>query len=427
MVETFNILLILIVSSLIFIIPTNAYIDRYAILKFNLNFNYIFNLLFFLNFLLLLTILNFSITTSFYIILLLYLITIFINFSFFKTNNLFIQTALLILVLIFAFDLAFNIELYWDSQKVWLQKAIVFFNNGTIEDLNQTTKPNYPFLGSLIWAFFWKISFSNYEYLGRFFYLIIFLTSVICVCSIIKKNLIFKIFIFFILSYFIYDFWHFRGTQEILVFSFVLICTSSIYLMDNQKNNLTNLIIFLFSLNLLIWSKNEGIIFALFLLMTICLIHNLNFNKKIKIIFFGIFLIIFRLFVFYYYNLEVNLSKDFDYYNLFNFFFHNLNFTNIILIIQHFIISLFKFPYIILGIASFIILAKNNFNEIYKYIPLLALNILFIFFIYLSTAKDINHMVITGLNRIVFESFSFTIIFLIILINKNKLFISKKK
>lgn len=427
MIETFNILITVIISSLILIIPTNAFIEKYTILKFNLNFDYIFNLLFFLNFLLLLTILNFSIITSFYIILFLYLIIIFTNFSYFKVNNLFIKITFLIFILMCAFNLAVNIELYWDSQKVWLQKAIVFFNNGTIENLDQAEKPNYPFLGSLIWAFFWKISFSDYEYLGRLPYIIIFLTSVVSVCSIIKKNLIFKLSIFFILNYFIYDFWHFRGTQEILVFSFLLICTSSIYLMNNQKNNLTNSIVFLLSLNLLIWSKNEGIIFAFFMLITICLIHNLNFNIKIKIISFGIFLIIFRLFVFHYYNFEVNLSKDFNYNNLLSYFFYNLNFKNIILITQYFIMSLFKFPYIILGIISFIFLAKNNFIDVYKYIPLLILNILFVFFIYLSTARDINEMVVTGLNRIVFEGFAFTIIFLVILVNKNKFFISNKK
>ena len=51
----------------------------------------------------------------------------------------------------------------------------------------------------------------------------------------VNKNI--KIILFIILSIITYDYWHFRGTQEILVFSFLLILSKYLLnlFMDDKK------------------------------------------------------------------------------------------------------------------------------------------------------------------------------------------------
>ena len=71
-------------------------------------------------------------------------------------------------------DLSNNLTLYWDGQKLWLPKAIIFYNNGYVSDLSATAYSHYSFLGSLLWAFFWKVSSFEYEYFGRIFFLAIY-------------------------------------------------------------------------------------------------------------------------------------------------------------------------------------------------------------------------------------------------------------
>ena len=52
--------------------------------------------------------------------------------------------------------------------------ATKLYNNGYISDLSSTAYSHYSFLGSLLWAFFWKISIFEYEYFGRVFFLAIY-------------------------------------------------------------------------------------------------------------------------------------------------------------------------------------------------------------------------------------------------------------
>ena len=81
-----------------------------------------------------------------------------------------------IILFILSVDLASNLKLYWDAQKIWLPKASVFFYNGLISDLKNTAYSHY-FLGSLIYLFFWKISSFENEYFGRIFFLAIYCYS----------------------------------------------------------------------------------------------------------------------------------------------------------------------------------------------------------------------------------------------------------
>ena len=46
-----------------------------------------------------------------------------------------------------------------------------------------------------------------------------------------------KLSLFIIILFIIYDYWHIRGSQEILVFSFLLICSKYLFLSVHEKKN----------------------------------------------------------------------------------------------------------------------------------------------------------------------------------------------
>lgn len=418
-----NLIQIIFLISFISLIPLIPFHSLFIKEKNNFeNYNIgIFNLFFFLNLILILTFFSLNLTQLFFFVISFSILIFIFKYKYIEfKKNILSNMLIFFLTLVFSVDLLFNLELYWDAQKVWLNKSIIFFNSGTIEDLSLSVKPNYPFFGSLIWSFFWKISFSDYEIFGRIIFIFIFLHCLYFISSLAKLNFKGRIFLFFLLVFLIYDYWHFRGTQEILVFSSLLICSCAIYLIKNKKQIFENYIIFFLSLNLLIWTKNEGIVLSLFLLISIILDQKFSYNKIFKISLIFAFLLCLRYLIYKYYNLELNLSRDFDYKFLHKNFLGNLNLFNVTLILKHLIISIFKFPYILISLIFFGYTIKHIELKTYvNFVFLFFLTIFFIFFIYLSTSKDILLMVPTGLNRIAFESFAFMLIFILIYIDKN--------
>ena len=116
----------------------------------------VFNFLLISNIILILSLLNLNLNK---IILIIFIIAL-ISFFFlknkknifkldFKSFSLLFLSTLLIFI-----DIAHNPILYFDAQKVWLPKALIFLNNGTISDLNSTSNPYYPHFGPLLWSFF---------------------------------------------------------------------------------------------------------------------------------------------------------------------------------------------------------------------------------------------------------------------------------
>ena len=427
MIPLLYISFIIFLFSLTSLIPYHSLIEKKFKIKKNSEFNHTLNLLIFLNLLLALSIFNLTIVSCFIILLITSIFTLFVSFNKITPENIKINFLIFFISILFSIDLIFNLELYWDAQKIWLNKTIIFFNNGTIENIEESIRPNYPLLGSLIWSFFWKLSNSQIEYFGRIFYIIIFLCSIWYFSLTINKKLHTKIAVFLFSAIIIYDSWHFRGTQEILVFSFSLICASSIYLIQTNRNCNIFFVIYLLSFNLLIWTKNEAIIFAI-LLNIILFYQNIKLKKlKNKFILIPFVFIIFRFLVFKFYNFELNLSKDFDYFNILEIFYKNLKADNILLISKHFVISFFKFPYILIGIIALLALNLKTLKQNKIYLLYLLLNICVLYIIYLSTKVEVAHMVTTGLNRLIFESFPIILVFVAIYLNSKKSFEIKLK
>ena len=186
---------------------------------------------------------------------------LFLNiFGFIK--NLFNYKFIFFLIINFALflQIASNPILGWDGQAIWYPKAYNFLTGFDFSNLSKFTKPNYPHLGGFIWAIFWKIPFLNYEYLGRFIYIFTFLSSLFFVTSFSENKKLRNILTILILYLVCFDVDLFRGYQEYLIFSFLNIFIVFFY---NERNDLLQFFIAILIINIIIWIKNESLIYCL--------------------------------------------------------------------------------------------------------------------------------------------------------------------
>ena len=172
MIELFNILFFSIFLSILFFIPfinkTKISSRKLILDSYDLR---TLNILLLFNLIIIFVILNLKISqiiSIFYSLIFIFIIYFLINFKKFTFQKNIYFYFLILFVL--SINLSNNLTLYWDGQKLWLPKAIIFYNNGYISDLSSTAYSHYSFLGSLLWAFFWKISSFEYEYFGRVFF-----------------------------------------------------------------------------------------------------------------------------------------------------------------------------------------------------------------------------------------------------------------
>ena len=381
------------------------------------------NLIILINLFLFLYLLNFTvgqIINIFYSLIFIFVIYFLTNFKklYFPKNIIYYLLFYSIILFILSLDLASNLNLYWDAQKIWLPKASVFFNNGLISDLKNTAYSHYSFLGSLIWSFFWKISSFENEYFGRIFFLAIYCYSLFSITSLLNLNENLRAISFFLLILITYDYWHFRGTQEILIFSLLLILSKYLLnLIVYEKNTNFNLLIIFLSLNLIIWTKNEGIILAIILYIILFFFMRQSLKKKFVIFLILFLMVITRFFIFKINGLDLNLSQDFDFENIIKIYFNNLSFNNFFIITKYILFSFVKFPHILMSLFfAFILLFNKQLFKKLKFLYLyLFLTIFLIFAIYLSSPYDMEFMVSTGSLRLIMEFSSpyllFTLIF----------------
>lgn len=421
MIEYIFLFFAIFIFFLIITIPIKKiFFYKIAEFKFNI-FDYCtVNLLFFSNTLLLLAILKINISTMILIVSALYILSILLFHShikekIFQFENLFFFIFFWLILFILGVNIASNLTLGWDAQTIWFPRAINFYNELNFTEISQHARmPEYPFFGSLGWAFFWKLFYFDKEYYGRIFYLLIFLVSVFNISDLLKISMIKKIFFSLILILLTYDYWHFRGFQEILIFSFLLIISKYLYyIICENKIELKYLFIIFITSNLIIWTKNEGVVFSFFVYLLLIIFS--KFSLKIKFINFILFtsIVFIRFFIFETNNLTVGLQNTFDFKNIYSIFFENLTITNLNIILINLILTIFKFPIIFVSLLISLIIFFSNikFKKILFLYFYFLLNIVFIFGTYLSTTIDINFMVVTGLNRVFFESSALYLLF----------------
>ena len=415
MTELLNIWFMIISLLIIFNFPINFFIFEKKFNELNLTYSdsLLINTILISNFLFVTSFFSLNLNYLFNILIFCSIVLIFKNFkdylSLFKKKFI-ISVVFLIIFYSMSVQIAHNGYLEWDGMAHWIIKAKVFFAGGSYEDLKNVPFNYYPHLGSYIWAFFWDNNFMKYEYLGRIFFIFIFLLTTFSIISRFsqKLNVIEQIIIVTIVTYILKNFYLFGGYQEYLVF-FSFFCFSYFLLYFNQnytlyKRNIFPEIIIIFIVNIMMWSKQEGFFYGI-ILSIIFLVYS---KRKLifKSAYFFLFLLIISLFVYikiYYFDaLKFNdqiinneITKNFDIVYLSN---------KIFLISKYFIITFFKYPYWILIIYSFILLKKNTnyFQKNTFFIPSFLIMICFVFAIFLQTPIDLNFLLPVTLNRIVF-------------------------
>ena len=318
-----------------------------------------------------------------------------------------IITFLIIFFFIFTLSIAIfrELKLGWDAQEFHIFKTIILFNSGTFFDLQNTIQNNIPHLGHSIWAFFWKISIIDHEFFGRISYVTIFIF--VCYRVVIKKKITF--FNFTLLTLFIflsYDHEQFNGYQEILLFSFILLASD--FILDDKKNlNLINTIIFLLLLNLIIWTKQEGIFISL-ILSTILFFKIKNKKNYSYLVLGNLLLIVLQILIFYFSTGHYEIQTS-DYSGIFNNFFSMIfDIERYYYIIIEYCITIIQYPIIL--IVLIYILSKGKLRDKEKILlSFTILSILFCIAAYIFTNHNSGYVyhIKTSMSRFIYSISAF--------------------
>jgi|APSaa5957512535_1039671.scaffolds.fasta_scaffold15486_5 hypothetical protein len=345
----------------------------------------------------------------------------FISFFDYKQGRIYF---LLFLCVVIFLDIANNASLSWDAEKFWFLKVLNFYDNNPIENLSNVANSHYPHLGSLLWTFFWKISLIDYEYSGRLFFGFIFIISILCLVDLLKTNNIYKFVISIFCIFISYDYdIVFSGNQEVLIFSFLSIAMSCFYHLTEKKKLNENfyLILILMICNLLIWTKQEGAIYAFFLILTLLFCFKLELQKKIIIFTVYFSLLFIRLFINKFYNFEMNLNYGYNDFSILSIV-DKISFIRIILILKYFLLAFLKNYLLAIGFLIFILsfIDKKIFIKSFYIYFFAVANFSFIFFISLLFDGDLIFLLKTSLDRLIYSISPFIFLLIINYINHYK-------
>jgi len=427
MIESFQIIIAFFCFAILTIVPFNIFNSKKI---FHTNYNILdlasFNLITNCTVLLFFSILPITLkdyNLFFYIVL----VTIFFYSYVLKFKNInnfkdyYLQLILFFLVFfIVSIDVASKLYLGWDAKYFYYIKALFFVEGQNFYDLNKFENIYHPHLGSFLWAFYWELLPSKLEYIGRLFYVFIACFSIFYVCHKDLKYSLMSNIIFIFLMFLFYKYERFSGLQEILIFSFLVI-TSKFYSKILNINNKYFIIFSILLFNLILWSKAEGIIYAIIMIMLLNLNNKIFFKEKIYINLSFLFIFFLKYFIYEISN-NVMLEKTGHPYSI-NYFL-DLNYQFIIYKLK------FIMPYLayyilnnIFFISGILILLILNFQKKKDaYIKIInfyfILNIIFIISAYLFRDMEIEYSIRTTMERIIFTSSGFYV-FLIINYFKN--------
>ncbi len=319
-----------------------------------------------------------------------------------------------------------NPVLAWDGLENWFFKAQNFFYNYNFFDLKGLKGNNnyYPHLGTLVWGFFWKNSLLQYEYLGRLFYIYIYLLSLFSICELISNQNKFKIIILSLILIISFDEFLFRGYQEVLLFSLFIFISKNYYIYLSNKNFI-NLLICFVCLNLIPWIKHEGFLFVF--AYTISFLFMIKFLKKkyelISIIILTWILLVIKNYIFYKF-LDLNFTHGggdqffIDYKSILEFIF---------IFSKGLLIAIFKYKIWILIFFSMYFLFKNKLykDEQKLYFKFLKINLALYFILllgiyynlYVNSNIDFNWWIANSLDRLIYSISGIFVINIIFFVN----------
>ena len=407
----------------------------FSVLRLDNNFTYIdqltFNIIIQINLILFLSLLNLPLEKILYVYFS-YLTVCFIfhcknlnKIKFTKINHNYFYLFILIICFFICLDISYSLTLDWDAQKFWFSKVLNFYNNETIDNLVNVPNPQYPFLGSLLWGLFWKISFYPEEYTGRLFYAFLYCISIANLTEILKLSKNIKMIFFIILIMLSYKYILFSGGQDLLIFCLISITAKIFYeIIDNKKKiSIYQFLMLLLICNSLIWTKQEGVIYAFIITFILLFFSKIKLTKSILLLCFVVFFFIVRILVHKFYNLDININNsgwnDFSFKSMVDKF----SIDRIVTIITFFIFSFLKNSFFLLGLFFLIaslLYRKNINNNLYIYF-FYTLSYGFIFSAYILSDMELIWMLKTGLDRLIFSASPLYILIVIKYINAHNL------
>ena len=430
MIEILSIFLSLFTFILISIFPINYFNHKKIFVGYKINFFDILsiNLILFLNLLLIFSFFSLDLRVIFLLYILICILFFLFNFNkyilFFKKNKIIFFLFFLIVFYLFLSIAQISI-LTWDGAAHWLFKAQNFYQGNEYKNLVNLPANHYPHLGSYVWAFFWKNSLLKLEYFGRFFFIFIFIVSIFSLGQQLNKNFstLEKLFITFAITAFSTNIFLFGGYQEYLIF-FTLFVFSRLFFLLLKNSQFSNfiMILLLLTANLLLWVKQEGFFYYIFLnLIFIFHLKNKFYYRFYYIIISVSFLLIFisikiHFFGSFRFNENVIHPNLFDNYNII------ILFNKILMIAKYILISFFKYPiWLIIIFSSIILFFKYNFFSKFYFLYTFAfLSFLLIFLIYIQTKEDISWLLPLTVNRLIFPISGFYAFLIVQLLNKLK-------
>jgi hypothetical protein len=431
MIELFFIFLSVWIYFIIFSYPLNLFNSNYILKTNKLTFYdcILFNIFIHLSFFLLFSFFKLNLQFIFLIDFALAIIFIILYYKeyyfFFKKNikNLIFFFIILFSLLIFV---AYNPILTWDGIAHWYLKAINFYQGGSYKDLYTLPYNYYPHLGPYVWSYFWKNSFLELEYFGRFFFVFIFVVSIFSACAQLNRkfsNLQKSILAFFIV-YLTTDSFLLGGYQEYLLF-FIFYTFARFYKVSTfialSKRSILLLFLLLIS-NLILWVKQEGFFYYFILNMILIFHYKNNILKNKTYIFLFFLLLVSFIYIKIYFLGTLKFNENIINHQLIN----NLNililFNKILLISKYILISIFKYPiWIPIIISSVILIYEGNFFRKNMFLfSFFILSVGLIFAIYLQTTMDLIWILPLTLSRLIFPLSGFFIFIIIEMLNKKK-------
>jgi len=423
--EIIVIIYLFFIFSLFCLAPLNIFKNNILNFSYSRKNSFYFNLIINLNILLLLSLLPIQLTDYSFIIIIILILICIKNYLFlmkvFKDINLNIPNILFLIAVFFilSIEVASELNLGWDAKWFWYIKSLYYTQNQTFNELsNYVYNDFHPHLGSFIWAFYRDLSINGYEYNGRLFYVFFYIISLFFISKNIfrnkTKNNILFIFLIILTQKYIY----FSGLQEILIFTILVFMSKFFYFYVKEKNFIDFIFIFL-CMNLLIWIKAEGIAYAFICLLTINFISRLNLKKKLIINLLFLSIIFFKILIYKLFQIKINDQPYYFEYII------NLDIQTLLYKIKNILIYLSYYSFKNIILISVPIISIINYKKIYEneYFRLMIIfflvNIMFIFSIYIFRDMDVIYSLKTTIDRIIFSSSGFYLLFVINQFKKN--------
>jgi hypothetical protein len=318
-------------------------------------------------------------------------------------DNLLFTFIIFFVFFILSIDVASNVKLGWDAQNYFFEKVINFNEQKTFNEFKDNGAAHYPHLSEFLWSFFWKIHSFNYgqEYLGRIFFIYVYLLSIVYLVnnSILRES--FKIFFFLFLIILSYKAIYFNGNLEILAFSLFIILSVDLSIILRKKNYLNYLPRILLTILCLVWTKNESVVLVFINLIVFYFFY--PYKKRFTLVYLFIPLIFFvslRLFFNNYYAFNV---PDYQLHKTLDFSFEYL-LRGIVLISEEFVKGLFKNLILLISYIFIIFnIALKNKDIFHRFQAVQGLFfVIFLYFAFLFNLPDVEFQTKSSIDRVLF-------------------------